>query len=80
MYNKVLLSYPLKTLGKIQRRAAIWILEAFKMFSLFSTKAITGLIPINLYLQKLSRRLQLRAHALSNNHILWSLIVITQNP
>jgi len=57
-------------LGKMQRRAAIWILGAFKMSLLFGLKAIAGLIPINLYLQKLSRRSQLRAHTLPNNHIL----------
>jgi len=57
-------------LGKIQRRAAIWILRAFKIFLSFGLEAIAGLIPINLHLQKLSRRLQLRAHSLPNNHIL----------
>ena len=44
------------------------------MFPLFSIEAIAGLIPINLHLQKLSRRLQLYAHSLPNNHILHSLI------
>ena len=69
-YNKALLSYPLKELNKIQRRAAIWILEAFHTSSSFSIKAITGLIPIHLYLWKLSSRSQLRAHSLPFNHIL----------
>ena len=73
-YNKALLSYPLKMVGKMQRRAAIWILGAFKMSSLSSIKAIVGLIPINLHLQKLSWRSQLRSHSLPHNYILQSLM------
>jgi len=73
-YNRAPLSYPLKMLSKMQRRATIWILEAFKMSLLFSLEAIAGLIPINLHLQRLGGRSQLRAHALSNNHILQSLM------
>jgi len=61
-------------LGKMQRRAAIWILGAFKTSSSFGIKAIAGIIPINLYLQKLIRRLQLRSHSLPHNHILQSLM------
>jgi len=58
----------------MQRRAIIWILEAFKTPSLFGIKAIVGLIPINLHLQKLCERSQLQAHSLSPNHIICSLI------
>ncbi len=54
----------MKILGKMQRRATIWILGAFKTSPLFSVEAIAGLIPINLYLQKLSGRSQLCAHSL----------------
>jgi len=54
-------------LGKMQRRAAIWILGAFKTSPTFGIEAIVGLIPINLYLQKLSGRSQLRAHSLPPN-------------
>jgi len=36
-------------LGKMQRKAAIWILGAFKTSPLFGIKAIAGLIPINLH-------------------------------
>ena len=61
-------------LGKMQRRAAIWILEAFKMSPSSSIKAITGLILINLHFQKLSGRLQLRSHSFPHNHILQSLM------
>jgi len=64
----------LKSLGKLQRRAALWIVEAFRTALLVGIEAIAGLIPIHLHLQKLSRRSQLRAHALSANHILRSLI------
>ena len=49
---------------------AIWILEVFKTSPSFGVEAITGLIPINLYLKKLSERSQLQAHLLPSNHIL----------
>jgi len=73
-YNCALLSYPLKILGKMQRRATIWILGVFKTFSSFCIEAIAGLISINLYLQKLCGRLQLWAHSLPLNHIIRSLM------
>ena len=73
-YNKVPLSYPLKILNKMQRRAALWMVGTFKMSPLLGVEAITGLIPINLHLQKLGGRSQLRAHLLPPNHILWSLM------
>ena len=44
------------------------------MFLLFGIEFIVGLISINLHLQKLSGRLQLHAHFLPTNHILYSLI------
>jgi len=68
------ISYYLKILGKMQRRATLWILGAFKTSPSFSIKAITGLIPIKLHLQKLGRRSQLWAHLLSSNDLIWSLI------
>ena len=46
-------------LGKMQKRAALWIIGAFKMFPTFGIEAIIGLIPINLHLQKLDDRSQL---------------------
>jgi len=73
-YNKAPLSYPLKELNKMQRRAAIWILGAFHILSSFGIKAIIGLIPIHLYLQKLSSRSPLRAHSLLYNYIFRSLL------
>jgi len=60
--------------GKMQRRAALWILEAFKILPMLGIKAIVGLIPINLHLQKLDGRFQLRIHSLSPNHIIRSLM------
>ena len=68
------MAYHLKALGKMQRRAAIWILEAFKMSPLFSIKAIVGLMPINLHLQKLGERSQLCTCKLPLNHLIQSLI------
>ena len=49
-YNHAPMLYHLKILGKMQRRAVIWILKAFKTSLLFSIKAIAGLIPIKLHL------------------------------
>jgi len=66
-------------LGKLQRRAAIWIPGAFKTSPSLGVKAIAELIPINLHLQKLSSRLQLHAHSLPPNHILCSLIEAKPN-
>ena len=73
-YNKGPLSYPLRILNKIQRRVALWIVDAFKMSPSMDIKAIAGLIPINLHLQKIGGRSQLRVHLLPPNHILRSLI------
>ena len=56
-YNHAPLSYPLKILNKMQRRAAIWILGAFKMSPSLGIEVIIGLIPIKLHLQKLRGRL-----------------------
>ena len=73
-YNKASLLYPLKILNKMQRRAALWIVGAFKISPSLGVEAIAGLIPINLHLQKLSSRSQLWAYLLSHNHILRSLM------
>ena len=54
----------------MQRRDVIWILGAFCTLPSFGIKAIVGLIPIHLHLQKLSSKVQLRAHSLPHNHIL----------
>jgi len=54
----------------MQRRAALWIVGTFKMSPSIGVEAITGLIPINLHLQKIGGRSQLRVHLLLSNHIL----------
>ena len=54
----------------MQRRAALWILGAFQTSPSIDIEAIAGLIPINLLLQKLSRRLQLCTQSLPPNHII----------
>ena len=56
-YKHTPLSYPLKALGKMQRRAAIWILGAFKTSLTEGIEAIVSLIPIKSHLQKLEGRL-----------------------
>jgi len=73
------MAYHLKVLGKIQRRAAIWILEAFKTSPSYSIEAIAGLVPIKLHLQKLRGRSQLRAYKLPPNHLVCSLIDLQIN-
>ena len=61
-------------MNKIQRRVALWIVGSFKTAPSMGIKAITGLTPINLHLQKISSRSQLRTHSLPPNHILCSLM------
>jgi len=53
-YNKAPLLYHMKLLNKMQRRAAIWILGAFKTSPSEGIEALAGLIPIEYYLQKLA--------------------------
>ena len=50
------------------------LLEAFWTSPSLDIKAIIGLIPIHLHLQKLSSRFELRTQALSSNHIIKSLL------
>jgi len=73
-YNRAPLSYPLKILEKIQRRAAIWILGTFRTFPTGGIEAIAGLIPIKLHLHKLASRSQLHSAALPKNHLIKTLI------
>ena len=60
----------MKTLGKMQRRATIWILGAFKTSLLEGLKAITGLVPIKSHLQKLVGKSQLQSATLPANHFI----------
>ena len=64
----------MKILGKIQRRAAIWILGAFKILSIEGIKAITGVIFIKFHLQKLTSRSQLCPLALLPSYLIRTLI------
>ena len=58
----------------MQRRAAIWILGAFKISPTEEIEAIAGLLPIKLHLQKLAGRSQLYATSLPMNHIIQTLM------
>ena len=55
-YNKAPISYHMKILNKMQRRAATWILGAFKTSPTEGIEAIVGLIPIKFHLQKIAKR------------------------
>ena len=73
-YNKALLWYYMKILNKIQRRAAIWILEAFKTSPMEGIEALAGLIPIRFHLQKIAKRSLICPFKLPDNHILKNLL------
>ena len=73
-YNYAPLSYSLKALGKMQRRAAIFIIGTFKISPIKGIEALVGLIPIKSHLQKLGGRLQLHIMSLPTNHIIWMLM------
>jgi len=64
----------MKILNKMQRRAAIWILGAFKTSPLEGIEAIAGIIPIKYHIQKIAKRSQLCLFKLPNNHILRNLL------
>ena len=68
-YNHALLSYHMKILWKMQRRATIWILGAFKTSPVEGIEAIAGIIPIKLHLQKLMNQSQLHTLTLPPNHL-----------
>ena len=64
----------MKTLNKMQRRAAIWILGAFKMSPSEGIKAIVGIIPIKFHLQKLAERSLIWSFKLLANYIIRDLM------
>jgi len=70
----------MKILDKMQRRATIWILGAFKTSPTEGIEAIAGIIPIKFYLQKLARRFQIRPLKLPTNHIIRDLMDDAPNP
>ena len=73
-YNRALMSYHMKALNKMQRRAAIWILGAFKISPLEGIEALAGLIPVKSHLQKITKRSQICPFKLPKNHILNNLL------
>ena len=73
-YNKAPISYHIKILNQMQRRATIWILEAFKTLPSEGIEAIAGIIPMKFHLQKITKRSQIRPFKLLNNHILRNLM------
>ena len=64
----------MKLLSKMQRRAAIWILEAFKMSPSEGIKALAGIIPIKFHLQKLANHSLIQLFKLPENHIIKNLM------
>jgi len=64
----------MKILNKMQKRAAIWILGAFKTSPSEDIEAIAGIIPIKYHIQKIAKKLQLCLFKLPNNHILRNLL------
>jgi len=54
----------------MQKRAALWITGIFHTLPTMGVEAITGLIPINLYLKKLYQRFHLQGFSLPSNHII----------
>ena len=64
----------MKILNKMQRRAAIWILEAFKTSPTEGIEVLAGLIPIRFHLQKIAKRSLIRPFKLPANHILKNLL------
>ena len=58
----------------MQRRAAVWILGAFKTSPMEGIKALAGLIPIRFHFHKLARRSLIRPFKLPNNYILKNLL------
>jgi len=63
----------------MQRRAAIWILGAFKTSSTKGVEAITGIIPIKFHLQKLAGKSQIQPLSLLTNDIIRDLMDCSHN-
>ena len=64
----------MKVLNKMQRRAATWILGAFKTSPLEGIEVLAGLMPIRFHLQKISKRSLIRPFKLPDNHLLKTLM------
>ena len=72
--NKAPLSYHMKLLNKMQRRAAIWILGTFKTSPSEGIEALAGIIPIRFHLQKLANCSLIWPFKIPENHIIQSLM------
>jgi len=64
----------MKILNKMQRRATIWILGAFKTSPMEGIEALAGLMPIRFHLQKITKRSLICPFKLPDNHILKNLL------
>jgi len=64
----------MKILNKMQRRATICILGAFKMSPSEGIEAIVRIIPIKFHLQKLTERSLIHPFKLPANHIIRDLM------
>ena len=73
-YNKAPISYHMKVLNKMQRRAATWILGAFITSPFEGIEALAGLMPIRFHLQKISKRSLIHPFKLPDNRILKNLL------
>ena len=74
----------MKILDKMQRRAAIWILGAFKTLLSEGIEAMAGIIPIRFHFQKIAKRSQIHPFKLPTKHILRELMddspLLSHNP
>ena len=73
-YNKAPISYHMKILNKMQKRATIWILGVFKTSPLEGIEALAGIISIRFHLHKIANRSQICPFKLPDNHILKNLL------
>ena len=71
-FKSATLFFPIEKLRKMQWKAILWIIGAFYIFFSWRIEAIASLISIQLYLDKLSSRYQLRTASLCNNHVIKS--------
>jgi len=73
-YNKAFNYYHFNILRKMQQRAALWIIGAFRTSSTLGVKTIASLVLIYLHLKKLYRRFLLQQFSLPSNHIIHSIL------
>jgi hypothetical protein len=72
-HDKVKVKDLLSFLSRMQHRAALWIIEAFRMFPIGRCKAIASLIPIHLHICRLADQFSYRANMLSSSYPLRTL-------